>query len=1312
MGNACSCCSNAISLPQAEVVNHLDETISFIEMRLDAIFIDKPQEGTSVSVATTIPAGVASSVEYGSCFLQNVVRRVRKHTCKIVKTNHDIQKVVIDMLKEANQFQWVGAGLGVVACVLDQLQMDKISTNAWNECVDILCFMCGVAKHIKRINDFRVPDKLNDLVVFIVKGSIFCISRMESTNVQSSYSALVDEEEIKSLPSQLINNYPELGHDEDDKQRAFDLPLSSGLDELMSYIEKCLAKSTATDRAEENTSPVASSIKYGSDLLRDVLKRCKRYAVKIMSGETRKVVIDVMKEACQIHWVAAGLSVVAYVLQKVDDASTNKEECVQVLGHMYHLATHIKRLDEQIPQEKLHDVAEFIFKGTFFCVSRIQSSNLSRIFSSVVDVEEIRTLRLELGQKYQDLTVEALTEALHRMPKSLPPSQGKNPDAVGIDESIKEVTNLLGMDDEKDVSTRAVVVYGVGGMGKTTLANAVFSSLDFKAYKHCHLIIKQDCSENDLTDLQQQILNDLFDKNLKLRNFEEGRDELSKVFRDAARQSLFLFIDNALKGDDLAKILPDDLSTMPKRSRMLVTTRKLDETDMLDQPDIITRLAFRINCLPDEEAKKLLSKKALDSPFKTFDASSDIDGLLRVCGGIPLVLNLVGTRLRKHRDDLSALNSTIESFKDSLGKGESDLTQKVVDVVYESLQEDRYKEAFLDIAAFFSSWDRDTVRYIVGDDELVALEDAALVKISDDKVELHDVVLKRGRKLPGSDYRITDRQSLADIIEDTQRLEKVKGIRLPYTSYGEHKFQLQAEHLDKMHKCLKVLFLRGRIEVNGTCSRKFENLRYVTVDDEDCSPMELKKLPRLSIFEGRLRSDDRLCDLPHSLRCLQLSSVRELTSLPNTFGQLINLEKLTFNCLELSSLSDNFGQMKSLKYLKIVGCRSLERLSDTFGQLSNLRELRISGCQSLSSLSDDFGQLKSLLDLQIDDCRSLERLSDTFGQLSNLRELRISDCPSLSSLSDDFGQLKSLLVLKILGCESLERLSDTFGQLSNLRELMILNCRSLSSLSDDFGQLKSLLDLRIDYCRSLERLSDTFGQLSNLRELSILNCRSLSSLSDDFGQLKSLLDLRIDYCRSLERLSDTFGQLSNLRELRISGCQSLSSLSDDFGQLKSLLDLKIDDCRSLERLSDTFGQLSNLRELRISDCPSLSSLSDDFGQMKSLKYLKIDDCRSLERLSDTFGQLSNLRHLMISGCPSLSSLSDDFGSLASVRTIEASECPLLEGKVVDQMIELKSLMALDIRGSQQMINRWNKIKDGHPQCVQTGRREMVFKSHA
>ncbi|KAH9290385.1 hypothetical protein KI387_034502, partial [Taxus chinensis] len=92
------------------------------------------------------------------------------------------------------------------------------------------------------------------------------------------------------------------------------------------------------------------------------------------------------------------------------------------------LAKHVNELlNQSLPHEKLNDVVEFIVKGSFFCVSRMQSSNLSSFFSPSLDEEEIRRLQSQLSHKYSELTLEGVIQILNLMPTPLPPSQEEDP---------------------------------------------------------------------------------------------------------------------------------------------------------------------------------------------------------------------------------------------------------------------------------------------------------------------------------------------------------------------------------------------------------------------------------------------------------------------------------------------------------------------------------------------------------------------------------------------------------------------------------------------------------------------------------------------------------------------------------------------------------------------------------------------------------------------------------------------------------------------------------------------------------------------
>ncbi|XP_057853535.2 disease resistance protein RPP13-like [Cryptomeria japonica] len=366
---------------------------------------------------------------------------------------------------------------------------------------------------------------------------------------------------------------------------------------------------------------------------------------------------------------------------------------------------------------------------------------------------------------------------------------------VGIEEAKTLVAKLLDMESK---SVKVVVIYGQGRIGKTTLATAVFSNLDFKNYKYSRFDMEQNCSDANLKLLQQQILEDLYDHKIQLRSLNEGREQLSKDFKEHSFKPVFIFVDNALKQSDLEKLLPiNDLASLPAQSRILITTRNLNETRIILQEGI-ERCHYLVASLPQEEAWKLLCELALGSAQASFDPIVDINGLLQICQGIPLVLKMAGARLPEHAQSMPTCRDVVESLKSELLQGErDDLSEHMVDFVYNRLKAS-CKEAFLDIVFFFCNWKRQRVACSVGVTEFEELERAALVNIVKDMVHVHDIVKARGRMLSPDGERIIDLQSLTEVLKDVERIKNTKGFALQLKS-----FELEAKHLNLMKKCFK-----------------------------------------------------------------------------------------------------------------------------------------------------------------------------------------------------------------------------------------------------------------------------------------------------------------------------------------------------------------------------------------------------------------------------------------------------------------------------------------------------------------------------
>ena len=83
-----------------------------------------------------------------------------------------------------------------------------------------------------------------------------------------------------------------------------------------------------------------------------------------------------------------------------------------------------------------------------------------------------------------------------------------------------------------------------------------------------------------------------------------------------------------------------------------------------------------------------------------------------------------------------------------------------------------------------------------------------------------------------------------------------------------------------------------------------------------------------------------------------------LTTLPESFGQLVNLEELSLNSNNLTTLPDSFGQLVNLRWFYLTK-NNLTTLPECVGQLVNLRILDIS-YNKLTTLQPLLGNLPNL----------------------------------------------------------------------------------------------------------------------------------------------------------------------------------------------------------------------------------------------------------------------------------------------------------------------------------------------------------------
>eukprot|EP00253_Pinus_taeda_P035069 PITA_35069 len=379
---------------------------------------------------------------------------------------------------------------------------------------------------------------------------------------------------------------------------------------------------------------------------------------------------------------------------------------------------------------------------------------------------------------------------------------------VNIEESIEEVMKLLECDNEKNVVT--VILHGFGEIGKTTMADVVFSRV--KGSKCSEVQLSNDIgSKLDIIKLQRKILGHLMEPRELIPDIpkpEDGRRELGKMLK---KVEAFIYIDNVLNRGELELLLPHDLDKA-KKVRFLLAA-----------PDKNVKHA-----IPSSTSTKIYSMEGIKNPKDALSIlekdilggidCSQFDQIIKICHGITLMLKLVA-RFIGHAIDKGA--AYFELMQEEEKWNNEDFGDMRLRFAYDALPE-KSKDPFLNICSYFKRWDWDT-----GKNELEMLESRALVTKDSftGVINVLDVILELGFHVSKvKEVRLTfstARELMAFLEEKKEGAEGIKGIWL---SGNKDVLQISATTLNSMCKSLRVIQPGNLTEVEGKCSKIFEEL--------------------------------------------------------------------------------------------------------------------------------------------------------------------------------------------------------------------------------------------------------------------------------------------------------------------------------------------------------------------------------------------------------------------------------------------------------------------------------------------------------
>ena len=208
---------------------------------------------------------------------------------------------------------------------------------------------------------------------------------------------------------------------------------------------------------------------------------------------------------------------------------------------------------------------------------------------------------------------------------------------VGLKSSVLEVKSL--MDVGSDDVVHMVGIHGLGGVGKTTLAVAVYNSIARHFEATCFLEnVRETSNKKGLERLQNILLSKIVgDMKIKVTNSSEGTQIIKRMLKE---KKVLLVLDDVNDQKQLQAIIgsPDWFG---RGSRVIITTR--DER-LLTLHNV--KITYEVRELNEKHALQLLTQKAFGLEKKVDPSYHDIlNRAVTYASGLPLALKVIGSNL-------------------------------------------------------------------------------------------------------------------------------------------------------------------------------------------------------------------------------------------------------------------------------------------------------------------------------------------------------------------------------------------------------------------------------------------------------------------------------------------------------------------------------------------------------------------------------------------------------------------------------------------------------------------------------------------
>ncbi|XP_031270621.1 TMV resistance protein N-like [Pistacia vera] len=783
---------------------------------------------------------------------------------------------------------------------------------------------------------------------------------------------------------------------------------------------------------------------------------------------------------------------------------------------------------------------------------------------------------------------------------------------VGIDSRLEKLKKFISLESH---DVRMIGIFGMGGIGKTTIATVAYHELFSAEFEGRSFLanVREISKKKGLLYLQKMLLSQILDMKKDDINIDNVYGGISMIRSRLERKKVLIVLDDVNHPRQLEKLAgKHDWFGMGSRIIITSRTKHLLTSHGVDG-------VYKAEELNDDEALQFFISKA----FKRHQPSEKFRGLckcvVQYARGLPLALEVLGCSLCGKEDRI--WEDALERLKEYGDKEILDILQ----ISFDGLEYSK-KKIFLDIACFFKGMDRDYVTKILkscnffpveGIDTLI--DNSLIIILDDNKLWMHDLLQQMGRQIvyqecpeqPEKRSRLWKEADIRQVLTEGTGTGKVEGMMLNFST-------------EEIHCCAKAFSKMFSLRLLKICNVQLpEGLDYLPNNLRllDWKGYPLKSLPPNlqldKIIELNLE-ESRIEQLPQGIKpfnnlesinfidCQYLIKMPDLESAPNLkdvnllgckmlreiHPSLLVHKKITYlnmmRCTSLTTLPNQI-HMESLTELLLGYCCNLKMFPEIVGSMDNLRDLHLLGT-AIKVLPKSIELLSGLEYFIMDNCKNLVSLPNTINGLTSLHALYLSGCSKLDNLPETLWQVESLKSLRVRGTAIRRPMVPLFLKM-NLQDLDFSGCKGPPSKSWSSVFFKTFrLPTLSDFCRSLERLilSDC-----NMEEQAIPN--------EFFGSFSSLRTLNLSK-NNFVLLPGSINHLSELESLDLNGCTRLGSLPELPSNIKSI---NINGCVALETTSNALRLCdSKLSEFFCINCLKLIRCNINLASSMAREYLK------------------------------------------------------------------------------------------------------------